>query len=101
MGSSEFHVFRCNKSVNPYYLFSYLNRNRIRMEAEKHMTGASGHRRVPIAFYESLSIPLPPTETQERIVKTIQQYKEEITRLQEILNVYAQRKQAVLDKFLK
>ena len=33
------------------------------------MTGASGHRRVPIQFYEDIKIPLPPLDIQEKIVK--------------------------------
>lgn len=38
MGSSEFHVFRCNDKINNKYLFTYLNRSVIRKEAEQNMT---------------------------------------------------------------
>ena len=58
-GSSEFHVFRCNKMVGNRFLFAYLNRESIRKQAAERMTGASGHRRVPIEFYEDLEIPVP------------------------------------------
>ena len=58
MGSSEFHVFRIKPGYSTEFVFDYLNRAEIRNEAQKNMTGASGHRRVPIAFYEELIIVL-------------------------------------------
>lgn len=71
--SSEFHVFWCQKDkILPEYLFSLLNREEIRKIAETNMTGASGHRRVPIEFYEKLDIPLPPLDIQEQIVREIE-----------------------------
>ncbi len=33
------------------------------------MTGASGHKRVPISFYENLTIPLPPLEFRKNCSK--------------------------------
>ncbi len=65
-GSSEFHVLRSNEQIINKYLFGYLNRETIRQMAEKRMTGASGHRRVPISFYENLQIPVPPMPEQEK-----------------------------------
>lgn len=67
-GSSEFHVVRVSSSLISEYLFTLLNRKIIRIEAEKQMTGASGHRRVPIEFYENINIPLPPKDIQQKIV---------------------------------
>lgn len=71
MGSSEFHVFRCGDSILPEYLFAFLNRDAIRVAAEAVMTGSSGHRRVPITFYQQLQIPLPPLYEQQKIVEEI------------------------------
>lgn len=69
LGSSEFHVIRTDKSVLlPEFAFAFLNRKEIRTAAEKNMTGASGHRRVPEAFYADLKIPLPPLKVQKQIV---------------------------------
>lgn len=69
MGSSEFHVIRASKeTLLPGYAFTFLNRTEIRQVAEKNMTGASGHRRVPESFYSALKIPLPPLEIQQQIV---------------------------------
>jgi type I restriction enzyme M protein len=69
MGSSEFHVIRSDKNiVLPEFAFTFLNKAEIRSIAEKNMTGSSGHRRVPEAFYADLKIPLPPLEIQRQIV---------------------------------
>ena len=68
-GSTEFHVFRCrNEKILTEYLFAFLNREDIRQVAQSHMTGASGHRRVPESFYSKLLIPLPPLDVQKQIV---------------------------------
>lgn len=72
MGSSEFHVIRTDQSkVVNEYLFNLLNRKVVRDFAEQNMTGASGHRRVPIKWYEELDIPVPPIEVQKQIVEEI------------------------------
>ena len=72
--SSEFHVFWCQKTkILPEYLFSLLNQEKIRKIAETNMTGTSGHRRVPIEFYEKLDIPLPPLDIQEQIVREMEE----------------------------
>jgi len=68
LGSTEFHVLRVTERLFPGFMFSLLNRSYIRIEAEKQMTGSSGHRRVPIEFYENIKIPLPPKNIQEKIV---------------------------------
>ena len=72
MGSSEFHVLRTNNDVviNDY-LFHLLNRQVVRDCAEQNMTGTSGHRRVPIKWYEDLDIPVPPIDIQKQIVEEI------------------------------
>lgn len=69
MGSSEFHVFRAGNGIKKEYLFAYLNRDCVRSLAEANMTGASGHRRVPIEFYQNMLIPIPPMEVQDAIIE--------------------------------
>ena len=72
MGSSEFHVLRTNNDiVINDYLFHLLNRQVVRDFAEQNMTGTSGHRRVPIQWYEDLDIPVPPIGIQKQIVEEI------------------------------
>ena len=72
MGSSEFHVLRTNNDiVINDYLFHLLNRQIVRDFAEQNMTGTSGHRRVPIKWYEDLDIPVPPIDVQKQIIEEI------------------------------
>lgn len=100
-GSSEFHVFRCNEMVENRYLFAYLNRDSIRKQAVERMTGASGHRRVPIEFYEDLEIPVPSIEDQQEIVKQIETYEAAIAEAKAVMDSCAARKKMVLEKWLK
>ena len=101
MGSSEFHVFRIKPEHSNKYVFAYLNRNVIREQAAKVMTGASGHRRVPITFYEGLQIPVPPIAEQQRIVSEIETCEAEIAKAKAVMAGCAERKKHVLDKWLK
>jgi type I restriction enzyme S subunit len=64
------------------------------------MTGASGHRRVPISFYESIKIPVPPIEVQKDFVKEIEKLEEKIFEAQKVINNAASQKQAILKKYL-
>lgn len=101
MGSSEFHVLRCSDKINNKYLFTYLNRNVIRKEAEKNMTGASGHRRVPITFYENLEIPVISMDKQKEIVAEIENYEKIILDTQNEINKLNDEKKNILEKYLK
>ena len=100
MGSSEFHVFRCGATILPKYLFGYLNRRVIRQEAEKVMTGSSGHRRVPIGFYQQLLIPVLPLGDQQKIAVQIQQAEDQITQLDAQLSALRAEKNSILRKYL-
>lgn len=99
-GSSEFHVLRCNEQILNEYLFSYLNRESIRQMAAKRMTGTSGHRRVPIDFYANLEIPVPPLSEQHRIVEEVEGYEVEIAKAKAVMVSCANRKKAVLERYL-
>ena len=101
MGSTEFHVFRANnKIIITKYLFCWLNRTTIRENAAKVMTGSSGHRRVPISFYENLSIPLPTLEDQRKVVAHVEELEADIAQARQLMASCADRKQAVLHKYL-
>lgn len=101
MGSSEFHILRCSDKINNKYLFTYLNRNTIRKEAAQNMTGASGHRRVPITFYENLDIPLPTMDKQKEIVEEIENYEKIILDTKIQINKLKNEKGNILEKYLK
>lgn len=101
MGSSEFHILRCSDKINNKYLFTYLNRSVIRKVAEQNMTGASGHRRVPITFYENLDIPLPSMEIQEEIVTEIEKYEKNIEDAKIEIDKLENEKKNILKKYLE
>ncbi len=89
LGSSEFHVFRSDKRrILPEYLFSLLNREEVRKVAETNMAWASGHRRVPIDFYESLDVPLPPLDIQQQIVDEMEILEKKEAKNKEKLGVH-------------
>jgi len=101
LGSSEFHVFRANSNkINTKYLFTLLNRKTVRIEAEKNMTGTSGHRRVPIAFYENLEVPVPPLPEQQKIVSKIEKIEAQIAGLEQQLSEIPKGKENILKKYL-
>ncbi|MDQ6644792.1 MAG: restriction endonuclease subunit S, partial [Chloroflexota bacterium] len=66
-GSTEFHVIRSGAEVIPEWVHYFLKQESTRKEAERHMTGSAGQKRVPAAFLEELPIPLPPLPEQRRI----------------------------------
>lgn len=70
IGSTEFHVLAPRK-VNSKYLFYWLVQRSFRRDAEFHMTGTAGQKRVPLDYLRNTLIPLPPLETQRRIVARI------------------------------
>ena len=77
-GSTEYHVFHINsEKVLPEYLFAVLNQPVIRNGAIASMTGASGHRRVPQAYYEGLMIPVPPRDIQKEIIDELAELDDE------------------------
>ena len=67
-GSSEYIVFRPDKSIDKEWLYYYLSRETFRSEGAERMTGAVGHKRVAKEFIEGYSIPVPPLSEQQRIV---------------------------------
>ena len=72
-GSTEFYSLRPKDNLVPEFLFYYIIQQRFRHEAERHMTGAVGLRRVPKSFIEEHDIPLPPLPEQRRIVARIEE----------------------------
>ena len=67
-GSSEYIVFRPNKTLNKEWLYYFLSRQAFRTEGVQRMGGAVGHKRVAKEFIKGYPIPLPPLSEQERIV---------------------------------
>jgi type I restriction-modification system DNA methylase subunit/restriction endonuclease S subunit len=100
MGSSEFHVIRTSEKIINKYLFALLNREEVRKEAEKKMTGASGHRRVPASFYENYRIPVPPLNDQMKLVAEIEKLEQIIKTEQIKIDTSADKKKEIMKKYL-
>jgi hypothetical protein len=73
-GSTEFHVLRPDaRHLDARYLCHFLRQDAIREQGKRRMTGSGGQRRVPRAFVEELTIPLPPLDEQRRIAAILDQ----------------------------
>lgn len=70
-GSTEFHVVRAEKGIQPRWISQFLLQHEVRRAAQRQMTGGVGQMRVPAAFLESLSLPVPPSAEQSRIADAL------------------------------
>lgn len=98
MGSTEFHVIRISTDNNlNKYIFHLINRDVIRNEAVKKMTGNNGQQRVPEDFYYDIMIPMPEDKSKiKEIVIKLENYHYEIIKLyNEIEQVPALKKEKV------
>ena len=72
-GSTEFHVLRPSRGLDPTYLWQFVRQRSYRDEAEGHMTGSVGQLRVPPDFLRDTPFPLPPLPEQRRIVDRLRE----------------------------
>ena len=101
-GSTEFFVIRTDKTkLHPKLLFYITISKNFRTNAEKEMTGASGHRRVPKAFIESYQVSLPQLEEQKQIVSEIEKLESQIAGLEKQLATIPKQKEQILKKYLE
>lgn len=101
-GSTEFHVLRPSKGVDPAYVWYFLRQEKYRKVAEQAMTGAVGQRRVTENYVKSSLIPIAPTNEQRRIVEKLDNLLGHSTRARDKLDyiprLIERYKQAVLTK---
>ena len=92
-GSTEFHVLRPNAGIVLgqwlYYLTSW---QAFRKDAEKHMTGSAGQKRVPKSFLEKYEVDVPPIDDQKyqvlqlnRIRKVIDARQQQLSALDDLI----------------
>ena len=79
-GSTEFHVLRPDRGIDPHFLYHAVSNRALRHHAQHNMTGAVGQKRVPATVLEQHEIGLPPTREQRRIVERIEALFDEIDR---------------------
>lgn len=100
-GSTEFFVLRGNKDeIHPKILFYITRFNSFRVAAEKEMTGASGHKRVPKAFIENYQAPKIPYKEQLKVVEKIEKNEGRINALQSRLVVLSKKKEQIIKKYI-
>ena len=91
-GSTEFHVIRPGKYVNPLWIYTLAATKEFRQQAEMSMTGSAGQKRVSSKYLENYRIGVPPITLQNQfseIVKQIDKQKFEIEKsLKEIQELY-------------
>jgi len=71
-GSTEFHVLRAKAAAVPRYIYYFVSSKEFRGEAERHMTGAVGQRRVPTTYLKEQKVPIPEIGQQKKIVEEIE-----------------------------
>ena len=70
-GTTEFHVLRVGKKVEPLYLYNILRSNKFRTLGKENMQGSAGQQRVPLDFVKNFQIGTPSTDEQIRIIEFI------------------------------
>jgi type I restriction enzyme S subunit len=70
-GSTEFHVVRPESGISPRWIANFLLQHKVRRIAQRAMAGGVGQMRVPSTFLETIRIPLPPSDEQNRIADVV------------------------------
>lgn len=71
-GTTELHVFRpIHAGILPGYIYLFLRSPYFAIEGEKSMTGTAGQKRLPVEYFATRALPLPPTAEQSRIVAKV------------------------------
>lgn len=70
-GSSEYMVFRPNNGILSEYIYYFLSLENIRREGKNKMTGAVGHKRIPVDFLSNQRLVTPSLREQKNIVKIL------------------------------
>lgn len=92
--SSEFFVFSIKPSINPYYFKYYLASRAVRQQITNAYRGARMPR-INEETFKSVSVPLPPAEVQNAIVKHINKQKGQIKEMK--LRAENLRKEALVE----
>ena len=71
-GTTELHVARLiGKHVNSRFILLYLKALMFLEKGKRKMTGSAGQKRIPVSYFASNPLPLPPLKEQQRIVSKV------------------------------
>lgn len=87
--------------LNPKYLTYILNSKPIREHGFSVMSKSINQANISAGLLKQYEIPLPSMELQKEIVAQIEIYETEIDKAQKIINSYSEKKNVILDKYLK
>jgi type I restriction enzyme S subunit len=99
-GTTELHVLRATKQLDPQFLFYLSISDSFRKLGESEMYGAGGQKRVPENFFKNVRVALPTLEEQQAIVRfldfKIAQIDALIAKKQTLLNKLAEQRTALI-----
>lgn len=72
-GSTEFHIIRSPKGIEPRWIAHYLSRQEFRRLAQRNMSGSAGQLRVPEGWLVEQAIPVAPAKELSRIVDKLEE----------------------------
>lgn len=72
-GSTEFHVIRPGKYVNPLWIYTLTVTKEFRKQAEMSMTGSAGQKRVSSKYLENYRMGVPPITLQNQFSEIVKQ----------------------------
>ncbi len=99
-GSTEFHVLRSGKDLNPKFLYYITQSSDFRKLGEASMTGAAGQKRVTDEFIQNFEVDIPEADVQSRICeyldKALTDLRELISAKQRLLETLAEKRRALI-----
>src|SRR5690606_14625629 len=99
-GSTQARVPRPSQEIDEHLFYYFVASASFRHEAQHHMTGAVGQKRVPKRYLETRLFPLPPLNEQRRIVSKIETLFAELDKgeesLRQVQTLLARYRQSVL-----
>lgn len=90
-GSSEYYVFRPNEKILSTWIYLNIITIGFREKGKLNMTGTGGLQRVPKDFVNKTLIPLPPVETQKKIISQIENEQEIVNANKQLIEIFEQK----------
>jgi type I restriction enzyme S subunit len=81
IGSTEYHVLRARRGVDPRFVYHWVRHPRFRREGEASMTGSAGQRRVPSQFFDRFLVPDMNSAEQTAVANALDHVDERIEAL--------------------